>query len=71
MKALQGRFNHFDSDKSGFIEFNEFSDLFNSIRENQQVKEIFDRYKNPKTEKMTFLELQDFMNHEQGENMSH
>lgn len=46
---LKSIFNLFDEDHSGKIEFDEFINLMNSMRERRELEVIFNTYKNKET----------------------
>jgi len=46
---LKQKFKTYDKDNSGFIDFEEFKTLMNDLRMHEELTEIFNKYKQPKS----------------------
>ncbi len=54
-------FKQFDKDNSGYIEFNEFELMLHNLRQHVELKEIFNKYKNPVSGLMTPDQVKKFL----------
>ena len=54
-------FKQFDSDNSGFIEFHEFELMLHNLRQHEELKEIFNQYKNPISGLMSPDQVKNFL----------
>jgi Ca2+-binding EF-hand superfamily protein len=50
---LQKLFKKYDRDRSGYIDFNEFENIMDSLRSHSEIHELFKRYRNPVTQLIT------------------
>ncbi len=67
---FEQKFMEFDRDGSGYLDFEEFKQMFDSLRQHKEIRELFDRYKDENSEFITFIGMRKFMQIEQGENLS-
>lgn len=64
---LKPMFAIFDKDKNGYIDFEEFENIMDELRKRSELKELFNKYKNPITGLLTAEEVKQFLENEQGE----